>query len=340
MKLAAILLVGWTVLLASLGAATRQADGVFNVRNFGAAGDGVALDTEAINRTIKTASAAGEGTVLFPAGTYLSFSIRLESNITLSFEAGSTLVAASPAPGFGAYDPPEPNEWGEKFQYQDFGHSHWHNSLIWGENLENISIVGPGRIHGKGLVRNAGTRHSDGPNGTPAINPAGVATGPGFSSMSSALPVGGAMLPGNVVGAGNKAIALKNCHRVTIRDVSLLSCGHLAVLATGVDQLVMENVSVDTNRDGFDVDGCRQVTISRCRVNTPNDDGIVLKSSYALGVFRDVEDVRIADCAVTGFDVGTLLDGTRQKTMERAPDRDGPTGRIKLARNPVVVSNG
>jgi hypothetical protein len=132
------------------------------------------------------------------------------------------------------------------------------------------------------------------------------------------------------MGVGNKAIALKNCRDVVIRDVSLLSGGHFAILATGVDRLILENVTVDTNRDGFDIDACRRVTISRCRVNTPNDDAIVLKSSYALGAFRDVEDVRILGCAVSGFDVGTLLDGTRQKTMERAPDRDGPTGRIKL----------
>ena len=87
----------------------------------------------------------------FPAGTYRSFSIHLRSNISLYLEHGATILAADPKDGDGKYDPPEPNEWD---QYQDFGHSHWHNSLIWGENLHDISILGPGMIWGKGLVRN------------------------------------------------------------------------------------------------------------------------------------------------------------------------------------------
>ncbi|HTZ21941.1 MAG TPA: glycosyl hydrolase family 28-related protein, partial [Opitutaceae bacterium] len=124
--------------------------GLHNVRSYGASGDGQTLDTAAINRAIETAAAAGGGTVFFPAGTYLSFSLRLRSNIALHLDQGATLLAASPAAGHGCYDEAEPNEWD---QYQDFGHSHWHNSLIWGENLENIAITGLGRIDGKGLTR-------------------------------------------------------------------------------------------------------------------------------------------------------------------------------------------
>jgi polygalacturonase len=124
--------------------------GAFDVRKFGAKGDGKALDSPAINKAIAAAAAAGGGTVLFTAGTYRSFSIRLKSNVALYLDQGATILAAHPNDGDGKYDLPEPNSWD---QYQDFGHSHWHNSLIWGENLENVSILGPGRIWGKGLVR-------------------------------------------------------------------------------------------------------------------------------------------------------------------------------------------
>src|SRR5947209_2839345 len=125
-----------------------QAD-VYDVRAFGAKGDGKTLDTPAINSAIEKAASVGGGTVRFPAGVYLSVSIHLKSNITLYLDQGATILAADPREGF-KYDLPEPNQWDK---YQDFGHSHWHNSLIWGENLENVSILGPGRIWGKGLVR-------------------------------------------------------------------------------------------------------------------------------------------------------------------------------------------
>src|SRR6267143_99093 len=113
---------------------------VYNVKEFGATGD---------NKTIDTAAAAGGGTIYFPAGNYLSVSIHLRSNIALYLDHGATIVAASTS-NDAKYDSPEPNEWDK---YQDFGHSHWHNSLIWGENLKNVSILGPGRIWGRGLVR-------------------------------------------------------------------------------------------------------------------------------------------------------------------------------------------
>src|SRR6266508_4591306 len=78
--------------------------GVFNVRAFGAKGDGKTLDTTAINRTIETAAAAGGGTVRFPAGTYRSFSIHLKSNISLYLDHGATILAADPKDGDGKYD--------------------------------------------------------------------------------------------------------------------------------------------------------------------------------------------------------------------------------------------
>jgi polygalacturonase len=90
---------------------------------------------------------------LFSRG-YLSrrLDIHLQSHITLHLDAGATIEATSdPA----AYDAPEPNEWS---QHQDGGHSHWHNSLIWGEGLEDIAISGVGLIDGKGFSRGEGPR--------------------------------------------------------------------------------------------------------------------------------------------------------------------------------------
>ena len=127
----------------------------------GAKGDSATLDSEAINRAIAAAAKAGGGTVYFPAGTYRSYSVRLLSHISLYLDQGAVLLAAAPVGSIG-YDAPEP---ADNDKFQDFGHSHWHNSLIWGEKLVDISILGPGTIYGQGLTR-------EGPHQAPVGNKA------------------------------------------------------------------------------------------------------------------------------------------------------------------------
>jgi polygalacturonase len=320
-------LVAVAVLLLSGARVTSTRAMVYDVRAFGARGDGRTLDTPAINKAIETAAAAGGGTVNFPAGTYLSVSIRLRSNITLQFHPGATILAAEPTPDKVTYDLPEPNQWD---MYQDFGHSHWQNSLIWGIGLENISIVGPGLINGQGLTRRSPrARRVNQPGDRP------VTLG-GETGARPQSPLGEDDDPSVMNGLGNKAISLKLSRNVLLRDFSILNGGHFAVLATGVDNLTIDNVKVDTNRDGFDIDSSRNVRISNCSVNSPNDDAIVLKSSYALGFARATENVTITNCLVSGYDICSLLDGTYKRNVKEAPDRDGPTGRVKFG----TESNG
>jgi len=90
--------------------AAHRGPGYPEARPHGARGDGKTADTAAINKAIETAAAKGGGTIYFGPGTYLSFSIRLKSNITLHLDTGATLLAADPAVHKGKYDPPEPNE--------------------------------------------------------------------------------------------------------------------------------------------------------------------------------------------------------------------------------------
>jgi polygalacturonase len=317
------------VLVLAAGAAPatapRQGPAVFDVRRFGAKADGQAVDSGAINGAIEAAAAAGGGIVDIPAGRYLSFSIRLKSHVTLRLDPGAVLVAADPASGLGAYDLPEDNP---ADRYQDFGHSHWRNSLISAIDVEDVAVVGPGLIDGRGLTRSGpGAPWSRGKAGD---RPASMGAAAGGTGDPEAIALR------RMDGQGNKAIGLKRARNVTLRDFSILNGGHFAVLATGADALTIDNVKVDTNRDGFDIDSCRNVRISNVSVNSPNDDAIVLKSSYALGEARDTENVTITNCQVSGYDAGSVLDGTYRKTQERAPDRDGVTGRIKLG----TESNG
>lgn len=294
----------------------------YNVLNYGAKGDGKTLDTDAINSAIENAAKNGGGTVFFPAGTYLSFSIHLKSNITLHLDNGATILAADPAIHKGKYDSFEPNEWD---MYQDFGHSHWKNSLIWGIGVENVAITGQGKIDGKGLSkRSPGPRRLRTEGETPV------------SMRNNVSPLGEMSPLTEMEGLGTKAIALKLSKNVTLKDFTVFQGGHFALLATGVDNLTIDGLKVDTNRDGFDIDACRNVRISNVHVNSPNDDAIVLKSSYALGFVRATENVTITNSQVSGFDLGTMLDGTYQTKTEFAPDKDRVTGRIKFG----TESNG
>lgn len=269
----------------TFSAVQAQTRSVFNVEDYGAKGDGVNLDSKAIDAAIDAAANAGGGQVYVPAGNYLSGSIHLKSHIALYLEQGATIIATAGGSN-GEYDQEEPTV---NTNYQDSGHSHFHNSLIWGDGLVDISIIGPGEIWGKGLLKDY--------------------------KKGSKL--------------GNKAITLYKCRNVLIRDISILHGGWFGILATGTDNLTIDNVKEDTNRDGMDIDCCKNVRVSNCYVNSPYDDGICLKSTFALGFARNTENVTITNCQVSGYDEGTLLDGTYQRT-ENKQYGFHPTGRIKL----------
>ncbi len=277
--------------------------GIFSVRDFGAKADGTTIDTPAVNKAIEYVANGGGGTLVFPAGVYACYSIHLKSNVALYLSQGATILAAStPYEGqtSGGYDAAEAQ--GAWEPYQDYGHNHWHNSLIWGEDLHDFGIFGPGLIYGKGLSRGHDEK----------------------------------VLPNTTApGVGNKAIALKNCRNVILSDFSILQGGWFGVLATGVDNLTIDNLKIDTNRDGIDIDCCRNVRVSNCTVNSPYDDGICPKSSYSLGEARITENVTIANCFVTGgYALGSVLDGTWKPV--NVYGRSSGTGRIKLG----TESNG
>ncbi len=265
---------------------------VYNVRDFGAVGDGKTLDHLAINKTIETCANAGGGTVILTAGTYLCGSIHLQSNINLCIDAGATILGAPQE--MNAYDQAEPFSFK---RYQDGGHTYFHNSLIWGENLKNISITGRGMINGGEITRDD---HDNDFSLGPILK-------------------------------GDKAIALKLCSNVLIRDITIFHGGHFAILATGCNLLTMDNLTIDTNRDGIDIDCCTNTIVSNCRVNSPGDDAICPKSSYALNKPVITENLLITNCEVSGYKEGTLLDGTR------VPVKVGwSSGRIKFG----TESNG
>jgi polygalacturonase len=214
-----------------------HAAGVFNVKTFGATGNGKTIDTPAINKAIAAASAAtGGGIVEFPAGTYKSVSIHLMSNVTLQLDSGSTISAAS-----SGFDAAEPNSFS---QYQDFGHSHFHDALIWGEHLTNVGFTGSGTIDGAGNLK----------------------TG----NISS--------------GQADKAVSLAIVDGLTFSGITIKRGGHFGILLNGGNHVTVDHLTISTasDRDGFNVINTANMTVTSSNIAS-SDDALVFKSDFALG---------------------------------------------------------
>lgn len=255
--------------LAALLATTVLAEpaqaAVHNVKDYGAAGNGSANDTAAINRAITAANAAGGGTVRFPSGTYRSpNSIHLKSNVTIQLDSDATIMGAS---GTG-YDPPEDNPWDD---YQDYGHSHFHNAMIWGDRLTNIAFVGSGTIDGGGAL---------------------ITGNPGR-------------------GQADKIISLTRCENLTVSGIKLRRGGHFAMLINGCKNVVSDRLTIDTasDRDGWNVISTTNVTITNGNF-AGNDDALAFKSDYALGQKLSNGNVKVYDTKLSAGCCNALMFGS------------------------------
>lgn len=283
-----------TLLLLCVAICVKAKTKEYNVMDYDAVADGKTLTHGSINSAIEAAAGNGGGRVVVPRGEYLCGSIRMKSGVELHLADGAKIIAAPES--MHAYDAREP--W-EGPQYQDGGHTFFHNSLIWADGEHDIAVTGKGFIDGVGLTKKDKEK-------------AGIVQGGG-------------------VDTGDKSIAFKLCKNVKISDVTIYRGGHFAIIVTGCENTLIEGITVDTNRDGVDIDCCKRLVIRNSVVNTSHDDAIVLKSSYALKKVVPCEDVTVENCTVTGYKCGTYLDGTK------IPEPVGwVCGRIKLG----TESNG
>jgi polygalacturonase len=192
-------------------------------------------DTAAVNRAVAAANSAGGGIVEIPAHAICSTaSIHLMSHVRLQLDAGSEIRARS------GIDAPESLGC---TAHQDTGHSHFHDALIWGENITDVGLQGSGTLTGNGVLV----------TGTPGS------------------------------GQGDKILSLKNVSEITITGITFTDGGHFGILANGTSNLSVSNIKIldSHNRDAFNLINSSHAVIDDSDIEG-SDDAMVMKGDSAL----------------------------------------------------------
>lgn len=271
----------------------------YNVKEYGAVGDGTYLNTTSINKTIEACSGKGGGTVYFPAGTYLTGPIHLESNITLYLDPGATILFTD---DFAAY-PPVLTRWSG---YECYGFS----PLIYGKDLKNVSIKGAGVIDGQG--KSWWEVNRDLKRG---INYQSVQTDE-IAELNKELtePENTNLVEWESQFLRPALLQLIDCENVTLEGITLQYSPFWNTHLVYCDNVTVHNVTIknpsDTpNGDGLDIDSCSSVRISDCYFDV-GDDCVVVKSGIneqGRKIGRPSENITLTNCTMIHGHGGIVL---------------------------------
>ena len=329
--IASVLLMTVCLTFAPVGMAqTPPKDGIFNVLNFGASPDGQSKCTEAIAKAIDAASAKGGGTVYFPAGTYLTGPIHLQSHITLYVDAGATVKFST---NFDDYLPMVLSRW-EGILVTNF------SPLIYAYKAQNIAIVGRGTLDGQGqawwdfyhkISRGTNTvQRTKWQEEFSRLNKDAI-----DETKYHLLDIGFLRPP---------FIQPIECSHVLIEGVTILNSPFWHIAPVFCDDVNVRGVTINSpttspNTDGVNPDSCRNIRISDCNISA-GDDCITLKSgrdadgrragrplenctivnctllgghgvSIGSETAAGIKNVTIANCVINGTDYGIRIKSTR-----------------------------
>jgi len=257
----------------------------FDVRDFGARGDGAAKDTAALQRAIDQCAATGGGTVYVPPGRYLTGTVVLKSNVTFHLEAGATLLGSTDLADY----TPQP---GPPLQ-GDANAKH----LLYARDAENVTLRGPGTVDGQGRAFWVPANRT---LPKPEDVWRDVATYD-WKPLDRPSPM----------------VEFFNCRNLTIEDVTLANSSGWTLRPIECDTVVIRglkirNPIIGPNTDGIDPTCCRNVFISDCDIAT-GDDAICLKSEGPYGRMGLSRNIVITNCVLTcccnGLKFGTATRG-------------------------------
>ncbi len=246
-----------------------------NMRQAGAAGDGLSLNTELINTTIERLAGGGGGTLFFPAGTYLTGPIRLRSHITVQLEAGATLKFSD---NFDHYLPFVEMRY-EGVMMKSF------QPLIYAVDAENITIKGEGTLDGQGKawwteffrvlvdLRDNGKRNIN--RYQPMFEQA--------NDMSALYADTNTDWHGTLDRRFFRPPFIQpvRCKGVRIEGVRIINSPFWTVNPEFCEKVSVQGVTIENppspNTDGINPESCRDVRISDCHISV-GDDCITIKS--------------------------------------------------------------
>jgi hypothetical protein len=290
------LLAAAVVVVGTVGCVGAQPKPPFHdVRDYGAVANDQGKDTDAIAKAIEAATAAGGGTIYFPAGQFLSGPIHLKSNITLHLDAGAVLLFSQ---DFNDYLPMVKSRW-EGTEVTNF------SPCIYAYQAENIAIEGRGVIDGQGKAWWDYMRKARQSGGQGAAEPSKWSKLFGQANPDSPLKARYAAM-GNFLRP--PMIQPFECRNVRIEGVSLQNPPFWTVNPVYCDNVTVTGVSIKNpgnspNTDGINPDSCRNVHIANCHISV-GDDCITIKSGRDADgrrVGRPCENITVTNC--------TMLDG-------------------------------
>ncbi|MEM7573907.1 MAG: glycosyl hydrolase family 28 protein [Bacteroidota bacterium] len=221
---------------------------LFSVKDFGAVGDGHTNDTEAIQLAVDQIVAAGGGSLIFPAGNYLSGMVELGSNLEIILQAGCIWQAIPEAELYPDL------QFSTADLSQSEGFTMTRKAFIIGRNIENFSLRGPGQIHPQGERHDAFPAHES--NG--AKRPYGI-----YLIDSKQIRISNIELRNSAFWM----LRLYRCDDVQLNGIRIWN-------------------HANTNNDGIDIVDCHRVTVSDCVIDS-SDDALCLKSEAPRGC-RDI----------------------------------------------------
>jgi hypothetical protein len=250
----------------SLGAELSSGQGRFDVRDFGATGKKADNSRGAIQRAIDACAASGGGVVLLPAGEYSSGTLVLRSNVRLNIDAGATLYSIKDKDSF-------PKD-----------------ALIYADGVTNITVEGRGTIDGQAAYEWRLNDFED------------DFIRPNLEQMQAiGKPLLRAFPKKDQFG---KLFLLLRCRDVRISGLRLINSPSWTIHPYACERLVIDGVYIHTSltegvwADGIDPDGCKDVRIANCTIET-GDDAIVFYSMNWFGPPLPCENITVTNCRLT-----------------------------------------